>query len=176
MAVRNILKMGNPKLFEKSSPITDFDTPELYTVIQDLKDTMQHYKGVGLAAPQIGCQQRIVLFGFDSNPCYPDEKPVPLTVLINPTITPLTDATNEAWEGCLSIPGLRALISRVSSIRYAGFSPTGDPIEREVHGFHARVVQHEYDHIEGVLFPQKITNFQKFGFEDELKDVMAMSK
>ena len=175
MTVEDVLKMGNPKLFEKSKPVTHFNTAELYAVIKDLKDTMNHYHGAGLAAPQIGYQQRIMVFGFDFNPRYPKEKPIPLTVLINPTITPLTDEKNEYWEGCVSVPGLRGLVSRFTSIRYIGFSPEGNRIECDVTGFHARVVQHEYDHLEGILFPQRIKNFQEFGFEDELKDRMTMA-
>ncbi len=168
MTIKTIIKMGNPKLFKKSKPIHHFNTPKLHAIIQDLKDTMQHYNGVGIAAPQIGYLLQIIMFGFKHNSRYPNEAPIPETILINPKLVILTDKKEGYWEGCLSVPGLRGFISRPVAIEYTGYTPEGRLIKRKAEGFHARVIQHEYDHIHGILFPQKITNFQKFGFEEEI--------
>ncbi|MCM2295109.1 peptide deformylase [Rhodoferax sp.] len=169
MAVREILKMGDTRLLRVAQAVTAFDTDELHLLITDLLDTMRAFEGAGLAAPQIGVDLQVVIFGTDrANPRYPQAPVVPRTVLINPVITPL--AANEVadWEGCLSVPGLRGMVPRFERIRYAGFDPYGDPIERTVEGFHARVVQHECDHLIGKLYPMRMRDFTQFGFTSVL--------
>jgi len=162
--IHDILKMGDPRLMRIAQPVTRFATPELDTLVQDLFDTMHHARGVGIAAPQIGVDLQVVIFGFEHNPRYPDAEPVAQTVLCNPVIEPLTDETEPGWEGCLSVPGLRGQVPRTTRIRYRGFDPQGNRIEREAHGFHARVVQHECDHLIGRLYPSRIVDFSTFGF------------
>lgn len=161
--------MGDPRLLEVSEPIERFDTPELHALVSDLIDTMNAEDGAGLAAPQIDIGLRVVVFGVDSNPRYPDAEAVPQTVLINPLIEPLSEHQEDDWEGCLSVPGLRGVVPRYTHIRYSGFDPFGKPIEREAKGFHARVVQHECDHLDGVLYPQRMTNMSQFGFTETLE-------
>lgn len=168
MAVREILKMGDPRLLRVAPPVREFDTPELHALIADMFDTMEAVNGAGLAAPQIGVDLQLVIFGFERNRRYPDAPPVPRTVLINPTIEPLTDAEEEGWEGCLSVPGLRGLVPRFARIRYRGFDPAGRPIKREADGFHARVVQHECDHLIGRLYPTRMRDLTKLGFTEVL--------
>lgn len=166
--IRDVLKMGDPRLLLSARPVRSFGTPELDALIKDMFDTMRYLDGAGLAAPQVGVSLRVVIFGFSSNPRYPDAPPVPETVLINPQILPLSDDEEDGWEGCLSVPGLRGVVPRWKSIRYSGFAPDGSPIEREAHGFHARVVQHECDHLDGVLYPMRVRDFTRFGFADAL--------
>ena len=168
MAARRVLKMGNPLLYQTAEPVTQFDTPELDALIADMFDTMAALNGAGLAAPQIGVSKRVVIFGFEANPRYPDADPIPTTVLINPAIEPIGDTTEEGWEGCLSVPGLRGLVPRYVNIRYTGYDQQGRPIDRTVAGFHARVVQHECDHLDGILFPMRLKDIRKMGFEDAL--------
>ena len=169
MAQREILKMGDPRLLRTAQPVKAFDTPELHALVQDLFDTLKAVNGAGLAAPQIGVDLQVVIFGSGAvNPRYPQAPVVPPTVLINPTITPLSDDMEEGWEGCLSVPGLRGVVPRWKKIRYTGFDPYGDPIDRIAEGFHARVVQHECDHLEGVLYPMRVRNFSRFGFTEVL--------
>ncbi|MCG2577912.1 peptide deformylase [Dechloromonas sp. XY25] len=168
MAARPILRMGEPLLFQVAEPITAFATPELRALITDMLDSMRAAGGVGLAAPQIGVGLQVVIFGFEKSERYPDADAVPLTVLINPTITPLGDEEVAGWEGCLSVPGLRGEVPRFQHIRYQGFDPEGQPIDRTVEGFHARVVQHECDHLIGRLFPSRIRDFSRFGFTSVL--------
>ncbi len=168
MTVREILKMGDPRLLRVVPPVLAFDTAELHALIADMFDTMAAANGAGLAAPQIGVDLAVVIFGFDHNERYPDAPPVPKTVLINPKITPLSDAAEEGWEGCLSVPGLRGVVPRFTQIRYTGFDPQGRPIEREASGFHARVVQHECDHLIGRLYPTRMTDLRKLGFTSVL--------
>ena len=168
MSVHEILRMGDPRLLRQAEPVTEFNTPALDALIADMFDTMHAASGAGLAAPQIGINAQLVIFGFKQTTRYPDAPPVPQTVLINPVITPLSDETEENWEGCLSVPGLRGVVPRFSKIHYAGFDQFGNPISREVDGFHARVVQHECDHLIGVLYPMRVTNFSRFGFTDIL--------
>jgi len=168
MAARRVLKMGDPLLFKVAEPVVDFDTPELNLVIADMFDTMKALNGAGLAAPQIGIPKRIVIFGVESNPRYPDVEPVPTTVLINPEIEFLTQEQEDGWEGCLSVPGMRGLVSRCTRLRYRGFDPVGNPIARDAAGFHARVVQHECDHLDGILYPMRLKDLRNFGFEDTL--------
>jgi peptide deformylase len=160
--------MGDPRLLRVSEPVTRFGTDELGALIGDLWDTMWATDGVGIAAPQIGVAQRVVVFGFTANPRYPDAPPVQETVLINPIITALTDELEEGWEGCLSVPGLRGAVSRPGRIRYQGFDADGKAIDRTVDGFHARAVQHEFDHLDGILYPMRIRDMRKFGFRDVL--------
>lgn len=169
MAVRPILYMGDTRLLKIAKPVTAFNTRELHALVEDLLDTMQTADGAGLAAPQIGVGLRVVVFGFDRNPRYPDAEPIPQTVLINPLIKPLSDNQNEAWEGCLSVPGLRGMVPRWTHIRYSGFDPLGIPTERHARDFHARVVQHECDHLDGILYPQRMTDMSRFGFIKELE-------
>jgi peptide deformylase len=166
--IREILKMGDPRLLRIAPPVEHFDTPELHALIADMFDTMHAANGVGLAAPQIGVDLQLVIFGFDSSERYPDAPAVPPTILCNPVITPLSDAMEENWEGCLSVPGMRGAVPRHAHIRYTGFDPLGNPIEREVDGFHARVVQHECDHLIGRLYPSRIRDFALFGFTEIL--------
>jgi peptide deformylase len=168
MAVREILKMGDPRLLRVAQSVTAFDTPELHALVSDMFDTMAAARGAGLAAPQIGVDLQLVIFGFSNNDRYPDAPPVPQTVLINPTITPLTEAEEEDWEGCLSVPGLRGMVPRFTRIRYSGFDAKGVAIEREVEGFHARVVQHECDHLIGRLYPTRMRDLRKLGFTSVL--------
>ena len=168
MAVREILKMGDPRLLRIAQPVRAFDTPELHALVADMFDTMHAANGAGLAAPQIGIDLQLVIFGFKKTDRYPDAPPVPETVLINPVITPLSDAEEDGWEGCLSVPGLRGIVPRYSRIRYSGVDPFGAPIDREADGFHARVVQHECDHLIGKLYPMRVRDFSKFGFTSVL--------
>jgi len=171
--LRDILKMGDPRLLRIAQPVERFDTPELHELISDMFEVMRAAKGVGLAAPQIGVDLQLVIFGFGHSERYPDAPPVPETILINPVITPLSQDNEEGWEGCLSVPGLRGMVSRYSMIRYQGFDQYGAPIDRVAQGFHARVVQHECDHLIGKLYPMRITDFSKFGFIDVLFPDMA---
>ena len=168
MTVREILKMGDPRLLRIAQPVTEFDSPAMRMLIADLFETMHAARGAGLAAPQIGVDLALVIFGFGQNQRYPDAPPVPETVLINPQITPLGDATEDAWEGCLSVPGLRGKVPRFARIRYTGQDPIGRPIAREAEGFHARVVQHECDHLIGVLYPMRVRDFTQFGYTSVL--------
>ena len=168
MAVRHVLKMGDPLLYRKAEPVKGFKTPELDALVADMFDTMAALNGAGLAAPQIGVSQRVVIFSVESNPRYPDVEPVPTTVLINPILTPIGDEMEEGWEGCLSVPGLRGLVTRHKSLRYTGFDQHGTPIDRTVSGFHARVVQHECDHLDGILYPMRLRDIRLLGFEDAL--------
>ena len=169
MAIRAVLRMGDPRLLETAKPVGVFDTPELYVLVEDLMDTMQAEDGAGLAAPQIGVGLRVVVFGFDENVRYPDADAVPQTVLLNPVIKPLSGDREDDWEGCLSVPGLRGVVPRYTHIHYSGYDQFGNPIEREAHGFHARVVQHECDHLDGILYPQRMTDMRLFGFTDVLQ-------
>jgi peptide deformylase len=170
--VRDILRMGDPRLWQVSRPVTAFDTPELHALLADMFETMRAAHGAGLAAPQIGVPLRVVVFGYADpemrNPRYPDAPPVPQTVLINPELTPLTDAMEEGWEGCLSVPGLRGVVPRHAALRYVGYDAFGNRIDRSVDGFHARVVQHEVDHLDGILYPMRIRDFSRFGYADVL--------
>ncbi|MCP5272413.1 MAG: peptide deformylase [Burkholderiaceae bacterium] len=168
MAVREILKMGDPRLLRVAPPVTTFDTAELHALVADMFDTMAAANGAGLAAPQIGVDLQLVIFGFERNARYPDAPAVPKTVLLNPVITPLDDVMEDGWEGCLSVPGLRGVVPRHARIRYAGFDVTGQRIEREAEGFHARVVQHECDHLIGRLYPTRMTDLTKLGFTSVL--------
>lgn len=168
MAVRRVLKMGDPLLYRKAEPVTGFNTPELDLLVADMFDTMAALNGAGLAAPQIGVSQRVVIFSVEANPRYPDVEPVPQTVLVNPLLAPIGSDTEEGWEGCLSVPGLRGLVSRYQSLRYTGFDQHGKPIDRTVSGFHARVVQHECDHLDGILYPMRLRDIRLLGFEDAL--------
>jgi peptide deformylase len=168
MAVRSVLKMGDPLLYKKAEAVKEFNTPELRELIVDMFDTMAALNGAGLAAPQIGVSKRVVIFEVESNPRYPDAEPVPRTILINPVLEPIGTDMEDGWEGCLSVPGLRGLVSRHSQLRYTGFDPDGKPIDRTVSGFHARVVQHECDHIEGILYPLRLKDIRLLGFEDAL--------
>ena len=168
MAVREVLRMGHPVLRERSRPVEAFGTPELLELVADMKETMAVKHGAGLAAPQIGVGQRVVIFGVNRNPRYPDAEEVPFTVLVNPKIVILTREVEEGWEGCLSVPGMRGVVPRYTHLRYSGFDEHGQPIEREAEGFHARVVQHECDHLDGILYPQRMTDMSRFGFNEEL--------
>ncbi len=169
MTVHAILKMGDPRLLRVAQPVREFDTPALRQLVQDMHDTMAAANGAGLAAPQIGVDLQVVIFGSDAvNPRYPDAPPVPRTVLVNPVITPLGAEEEEGWEGCLSVPGLRGVVPRWRRIRYTGFDPQGRPLDREAEGFHARVVQHECDHLVGTLYPMRVRDFTRFGFTEVL--------
>ena len=170
MAIHTVLRMGHPLLNQRADEVRDFNTPELDSLIADMFDTMRAEDGAGLAAPQIGVSLRLVVFGFDDNPRYPDAPSVPRSVLINPEIEPLDDTMEQGWEGCLSVPGMRGLVPRYTRIRYLGFDARGETIRVEAEGFHARVVQHECDHLDGVLYPQRIRDFTRFGFIDELAE------
>jgi peptide deformylase len=175
MAVREILKMGDARLLRVAQPVPAFDTPELHALVADLQDTMAAANGAGIAAPQIGVDLQVVIFGSGRvNPRYPDAPPVPFTVLVNPRITPIGDAMQSDWEGCLSVPGLRGMVPRHERVRYQGFDAMGQPIDREVSGFHARVVQHECDHLWGKLYPMRITDFTHFGFTEVLFPELAV--
>ena len=168
MTVREILKMGDPRLLRVAKPVEQFDTPEMRELIADMFETMKHANGAGLAAPQIGVDLQLVIYGYDNNPRYPDAPPVPKTVLINPVITPLDDTEVDGWEGCLSVPGLRGVVPRWERIRYTGFDEHGHAIAREADGFHARVVQHECDHLQGILYPMRVRDFRRFGYTSVL--------
>lgn len=169
MTIHSILKMGDPRLLRVAQPVTEFDTDALHLLVRDMFETMHAVNGAGLAAPQIGVDLQLVIFGSASrNPRYPDRPLVPPTVLLNPVITPLGDEEEEDWEGCLSVPGLRGKVPRWSRIRYTGFDPYGDVIDRTVDGFHARVVQHECDHLLGKLYPMRVRDFTQFGFTEVL--------
>ncbi len=166
--IREVLRMGDPRLLQPSQPVTAFGTPELAALLADLRDTMAAENGAGLAAPQIGVPLQVVIFGVERTPRYPDADPVPYTELVNPVLTPLDDEIEDGWEGCLSVPGLRGVVPRYVRLRYQGFDPQGRRIEREASGFHARVVQHECDHLLGILYPMRMRDFRQFGFTDIL--------
>lgn len=168
MAICPVLRLGDPRLFNVATEVTEFNTPELDNLIQDMFDTMKAEDGAGLAAPQIGVGLRVVIFGFDKNPRYPGCAPVPRTILINPQITPLDDNMENGWEGCLSVPGMRGVVSRYTNIRYTGYDASGEPLDITADGFHARVVQHECDHLDGIIYTQRLANPQQFGFNEEL--------
>ncbi len=168
MAIREILKMGDPRLLRVAEPVTEFDTPLLHALIADMFDTMHAANGAGLAAPQIGVNLQLVIYGFKKNDRYPDAPAVPETVLLNPVLEPLSDEMEDGWEGCLSVPGLRGVVPRHARLRYRGVDPYGKPIDREVDGFHARVVQHECDHLIGMLYPMRVRDFSKFGYTEVL--------
>jgi peptide deformylase len=168
MAVKKILRMGDARLLRRAEEVTNFDGAELQELLVDMRDTMQALDGVGLAAPQIGINLRIVIFGVESNPRYPDAEPVPQTVLINPVITPLSEKKEDGWEGCLSVPGMRGLVPRFTLLRYQGKDEFGALIDRTASDFHARVVQHECDHLDGLLYPMRIMDMRNFGFSSEL--------
>ncbi|MBW8365768.1 MAG: peptide deformylase [Rhizobium sp.] len=168
MAIREVLKMGDPRLLAQAHPVEDFSSPELTQLIVDMQDTMHSLNGAGLAAPQIGIGLQVVIFEVAANPRYPEAENVPFTVLINPVLTPLSDVMEEGWEGCLSVPGMRGLVPRHVSLRYQGFDATGQPIDRSVSDFHARVVQHEVDHLRGILYPMRIRDLRDFGFTETL--------
>jgi len=166
--MREVLKMGDPRLLQQAQRVEHFDTPDLRDLLCDLRDTMAHLNGAGLAAPQIGIGLQVVIFGVEHNPRYPDAEDVPQTILINPVLTPLSQEMDEGWEGCLSLPGLRGMVSRYTQLRYQGFDEKGNAIDRSVGGFHARVVQHECDHLLGILYPMRMRDFSRFGFTDVL--------
>jgi peptide deformylase len=168
MAIRPVLKMGDPVLLQVAQPVERFDTPELRELLRDMKDTMASLNGAGLAAPQIGVSLQVVIFGVGKNPRYPQAEEVPYTELLNPVLEPLSDEMEEGWEGCLSVPGMRGLVPRYINLRYRGFDPKGEAIDRSVSGFHARVVQHEVDHLLGILYPMRIRNLANFGFNESL--------
>lgn len=168
MAIKTVLRMGDEILLQQAQPVAQFNTPELHALIQDMHDTMAHMNGAGIAAPQIGVGLQVVIFGVGSNPRYPDAEQVPYTVLINPVLTPIQDEMEDGWEGCLSVPGMRGIVPRYKRLHYAGFDQFGNPIDRMVSGFHARVVQHECDHLNGILYPMRIKNLKDFGFTDVL--------
>lgn len=170
--IREILRMGDHRLLRVSEPVTDFG-PDLQALITDMFETMHAAQGAGLAAPQIGVPLRLVVFGFERVQRYPDAPPVPLTVLINPVLTPLGDDMEEGWEGCLSVPGLRGVVARHARLRYTGVDPQQQSIDRTVDGFHARVVQHEVDHLDGILYPMRVHDFTRFGFTDVLFPELA---
>jgi len=168
MPIRPVLRMGDPLLLQKAAPVERFDTPELHALIQDMQDTMEAMDGAGIAAPQIGVSLRVAIFGVGKNPRYPDAEQVPYTVLINPVLTPIGEVMEDGWEGCLSVPGMRGLVPRYARLHYAGFDQYGKPIDRMVNGFHARVVQHECDHLDGILYPMRIQDMSQFGFTEVL--------
>ena len=168
MTVEAVLKMGDPRLFEVAKPVTAFDTPQLHELVQDMQQTMEALNGAGLAAPQLGIGLQVVIFGVTRNPRYPDAEEVPHTVLINPKIAPLDEEMEEGWEGCLSVPGMRGLVPRYKRLRYQGRDQYGKTIERSVSGFHARVVQHECDHLQGILYPMRIRDMRNFGYSEVL--------
>jgi peptide deformylase len=166
--IRPVLRMGDPRLWQKSRPVGEFNTAELNELLQDMRDTMAHLNGAGLAAPQVGVSVRVVIFGVTANLRYPDIEPVPDTVLINPVLTPLSGEEEEGWEGCLSVPGMRGWVPRFAKLRYSGYDERGRRFQRDVEGFHARVVQHEVDHLDGILYPMRIRDLTKFGFNEAL--------
>jgi len=166
--IREVLRMGDERLLQRAAPVERFGTPELAALLHDMRETMAHLNGAGLAAPQIGVGLRVVIFGVTANPRYPDAEEVPDTVLINPELAPLSDEIEENWEGCLSVPGMRGWVARWTSLRYSGFDELGGRFERSVDGFHARVVQHECDHLDGILYPMRIRDLAKFGFNEAL--------
>ncbi|HKB83067.1 MAG TPA: peptide deformylase [Burkholderiales bacterium] len=166
--IKPVLRMGDPILFKRAEPVMQFDTPELHALLQDMDDTMRSKNGAGIAAPQIGVSLQVVMFGVGANPRYPDAEQVPYTVLINPALEPIGAEMEEGWEGCLSVPGMRGVVPRYSQLRYRGFDPFGNAIDRTVSGFHARVVQHETDHLSGILYPMRIRDLRQFGFNEEL--------
>jgi peptide deformylase len=166
--IRPVLRMGDARLLRVSRPVEQFGTPELRELVADMFDTMRALNGAGLAAPQIGVDLRVVIFGFTSSPRYPDAQAVPETILINPVLTPLSEEQEDGWEGCLSVPGLRGVVPRYQRLRYTGFDLDGHAIDRSVDGFHARVVQHECDHLDGILYPMRVRDFTRFGFNEEL--------
>ena len=168
MAIRKLLRMGNPILLKKAEKVEKFDTPEIHELIKDMIETMKDAEGAGLAAPQVGESIQLVIFGVDKNERYPEAEEVPFTVLINPIITPLTQDKEDDWEGCLSVPGMRGVVPRYKQINYKGFDQYGNEIDRDAVGFHARVVQHECDHLLGILYPTRIENMKLFGFHDEI--------
>ncbi len=168
MAIKPVLRMGDPRLLEPSRPVKKFRTPELSDLIADMRDTMTSLQGAGLAAPQIGINLQVVIFGVEANARYPDAEAVPFTILINPKLTPVGDEMEEGWEGCLSVPGMRGLVPRFLKLRYQGFDEIGKKIDRKVSDFHARVVQHECDHLAGILYPMRIKDLRNFGFTAEL--------
>ncbi len=168
MAIRKVLKMGDPMLLQMAAPVEAFDTPELHELLTDMRETMEALNGAGIAAPQIGVSQQVVIFGFEHNPRYPDAEAVPFTVLINPTLDPIGGDMEDGWEGCLSVPGMRGIVPRHKHLRYRGFDEKGEPIDRTVSDFHARVVQHECDHLIGTLYPMRIQDLRNFGFVDTL--------
>lgn len=176
MTAHAILKMGDPRLLRIAEPVSEFDTPQLHALIVDMFDSMHAAGGVGLAAPQIGVNLRLVIFGFKKSERYPEAPPVPETILINPELTYLSQDREEGWEGCLSVPGMRGVVPRYTALRYRGFDQFGREIDRTVDGFHARVVQHECDHLDGVLYPMRITDFSKFGFTEVLFPEMDPSE
>ena len=168
MAVKPVLKMGDPRLLGRAAALEKFDTAELHALLADMRDTMAALDGAGLAAPQIGVGLQVVIFGISHNPRYPDAEEVPQTVLINPVLTPITEDMEDGWEGCLSVPGLRGVVPRYTRLRYQGYDAVGRPIDRNVTGFHARVVQHECDHLLGVLYPMRMRDFSRFGYVETL--------
>ena len=168
MAIRQVLKMGDPLLLNVAEPVHDFKSQALRDLIEDMQDTMHALNGAGLAAPQIGINLRVVIFGVEKTPRYPDAEEVPYTILINPKLTFLDDEIEEGWEGCLSVPGMRGLVPRFKKLRYQGYDLNHNPIDRTVSDFHARVVQHECDHLDGVLYPMRIEDLSNFGFSEAL--------
>ena len=166
--IRDVLRMGDPRLLQRAAPVERFATPELDALLADLRETMAAQNGAGLAAPQIGVPLQVVIFGVERNPRYPDAEPVPYTELVNPVLTPLSQEVEEDWEGCLSVPGLRGVVPRYTQLRYKGFDPQGNVIERDVTGFHARVVQHECDHLLGILYPMRMRDLSRFGYTEVL--------
>ncbi|HVL09140.1 MAG TPA: peptide deformylase [Burkholderiaceae bacterium] len=166
--IHDLLLMGDPRLLQVATPVERFNPPELHALVEDLFDTMEAAKGAGLAAPQIGVDLQVVIFGFDRNPRYPEAPAVPKTVLINPSLTAVTDEIEDGWEGCLSVPGLRGVVPRFTQLHYSGFDQYGRPIDRIAEGFHARVVQHECDHLQGILYPMRVRDFSRFGFSEVL--------
>ena len=168
MAIQKVLKMGDPILLQVAAPVANFDSPALHELLSDMRDTMAALSGAGIAAPQIGVSQQVVIFGIDHNPRYPDAEAIPFTVLINPTLEFIGDELEEGWEGCLSVPGMRGMVPRYKQLRYRGFDEKGQAIDRTVNDFHARVVQHECDHLIGMLYPMRIKDFRNFGFVDTL--------
>ena len=168
MAIREVLRMGDPRLLAVAEPVREFGTEALETLLADMRDTMRDLNGAGLAAPQVGVSLRVVIFGMDYNPRYPEAMPVPYTVLINPQLTPLSDEMEDGWEGCLSVPGMRGVVPRYRELRYTGMDAQGQPIDRSVNDFHARVVQHEVDHLDGILYPRRIRDLTQFGFTESL--------
>lgn len=168
MAIRPVLKMGDPILLKVANPVTTFETPDLHELLVDMHDTMASLNGAGLAAPQIGVSQQVVIFGVGKNPRYPQAEEVPYTVLVNPVLEPVSSDMEEGWEGCLSVPGMRGLVPRYTRLRYRGYDQFGAPIDRTVSGFHARVVQHEVDHLLGILYPMRIRDLRNFGFNETL--------